>query len=321
MRHPLIAALLAVMLAAAVLASSLFVVGQSDSALCARFGRLQPQTYGPGLHWKSPVDHVLRFDQRLVTHVYPGESFLTADQRSLNIDFLLRLRVSDAMAFYQSAGGDEDAAAQRLADATRDRLKATVAGESLLSVSTMERGGLSAQGFQALQATARGMGLALVDLQLQRIDLSDQAADAVYQRMEQDFNTRAQALDAGGALQADQIRAEAARRRSRTVRAMHSASAPMPMPGPRFFMPTPMAAIPSLPRSCRVLPPTKAPSARRAICWSSRLRVTSSNICTVRAAIRLRPVPRSISVSAAALATVPEPLRVIEQVRSDSPCV
>jgi membrane protease subunit HflC len=213
----MIAALLAVMLAAAVLAGSLFVVGQGDSALCARFGRLQPQTYGPGLHWKWPVDHVLRFDQRLVTHVYPGESFLTADQRSLNIDFLLRLRVSDAMAFYQSAGGDEDAAAQRLADATRDRLKATVAGESLVSVSSMERGGLSAQGFQALQATARGMGLALVDLQLQRIDLSDQAADAVYSRMEQDFNTRAQGLDASGALQADQIRADAERKRAQTL--------------------------------------------------------------------------------------------------------
>jgi modulator of FtsH protease HflC len=205
---------LGVLIVALLLGRSLFTVGQGDVAVCTRLGQLEPGAYGPGLHWKSPLDRVHRFDERLTTRTYPGESFLTSDQRTLSVDFLLRYRLADAPAFYQSAGGDEDVAAQRLADLTRDRLKAAVAHETLATVQSAGRGGLSAEGLQALRAAAQGMGMELVDLQLQRIDLSDQATSAVYQRMEQGFSARAQQLDASGTLQADQIRADGERKRA-----------------------------------------------------------------------------------------------------------
>ena len=207
-------AAIVLLIAVVLLASSLFSVPQGQVALCTRLGQLQTGTYGPGLHWKAPLDRVHRFDQRVTTRTYPGESFLTSDQRTLSIDFLLRYRLSDADAFYRGTGGDEDIAAQRLADMARDRLKTMIAGETLAAVQATERGGLSEQGFQALNATAQGMGLTLVDLQLQRIDLSDQAASAVYQHMEQAFNARAQQLDASGTLQADQIRADGEHKRA-----------------------------------------------------------------------------------------------------------
>jgi membrane protease subunit HflC len=117
-------------------------------------------------------------------------------------------------AFYMSTGGDEEVAAQRLADLARDRLKTAVAQETLAAAQNAPRGGLSEQGFQALRAAAQGMGLELMDLQLQRIDLSDQGASAVYQHMEQTFSARAQRLDASGTLQADQIRADGERKRA-----------------------------------------------------------------------------------------------------------
>lgn len=208
---------LAVLIAALLLGRSLFTVAQGEVAVCTRLGQLEPATYGAGLHWKAPLDRVHRFDGRLTTRTYAGESFLTSDQRALSVDLLLRYRLTDIPVFYRSTGGDEDVAAQRLADLTRDRLKALVARETLATMQSEARGGLSAQGFQELRDAAQGMGIELVDLQLQRIDLSDQAASAVYQRMEQVFSSRAQQLDATGTLQADQIRAAAERKRADTL--------------------------------------------------------------------------------------------------------
>jgi membrane protease subunit HflC len=207
-------ALSVLLIAAVLLARSLFSVAQGQIALCTRLGQLESGSYGPGLHWKAPLDQVHRFDQRLTTRTYPGESVLTSDQRALSVDFLLRYRLADVDAFYRSTGGDEDVAAQRLADMTRDRLKTSIAGETLARVQAAQWGGLSQQGFQELSAAAQGLGLTLVDLQLQRIDLSDQSATAAYQHMEQAFSTRAQQLDASGTLQADQIRTDGERKRA-----------------------------------------------------------------------------------------------------------
>jgi membrane protease subunit HflC len=205
---------LTLLIVALLLGGSLFRVGQGSIVVCTRFGQLEPTAYGSGLHWKFPLDRVHRFDERLTTRTYPGESFLTSDQRTLSVDFLLRYRLTDVDSFYQNTGGDEDMAAQRLADLTRDRLKATVAQETLAMVQSRPYGGLSADGFATLQTAARGLGVELVDLQLQHIDLSDQAASGVYQRMEQTFSSRAQQLDADGTLQADQIRTEGERKRA-----------------------------------------------------------------------------------------------------------
>lgn len=218
--------LLTLLVAALLLDGSLFRVSQGSVAVCTRLGQLEPATYGPGLHWKLPLDRVHRFDERLTTRTYPGESFLISDQRTLSVDFLLRYRLTDIGSFYQSTGGDEDVAAQRLADLARDRLKATVARETLSMLQSQPRGGLSADGFATLQAAARSLGLELVDLQLQHIDLSDQAASAVYQHMEQTFSERAQQLNATGTLQADQIRAAGERKRAEllanaTLQAQH----------------------------------------------------------------------------------------------------
>jgi len=193
---------------------SVFSVPQGDSALLTRFGRTAATEYGPGLHLKAPIDQVRRFDRRIITRTYTGESFLTSDQQALNVEFLLRWRTGDVPLFYRSTGGDLDVTAQRLADLARDRLKSAVAHEPLAAVARTARGGLDAAGFGQLRAAARTFGVDLVDLQLQRIDLTDAAANAVYQRMEQHLDTQAEQLNAAGTLQAAQIRTAAERKRA-----------------------------------------------------------------------------------------------------------
>lgn len=198
-------------------ARSLFVVDQTQSALCTRFGRIQPGEYGPGLHFKSPLEQVQRFDRRVITRAYAGENFLTADNKPLNVDFYLKWRLIDARDYYQATGGDEDMASMRLGNVVSGRIKTAIASQPLATVAASARGGLGDAGFQELRAAARELGLDLLDVQLQRVDLTEEAVSAVYQRMEQSFTARAQQLRAQATTEADQTRAEAELKRAQIL--------------------------------------------------------------------------------------------------------
>jgi membrane protease subunit HflC len=193
---------------------SVFVVDESEVALATRFGQVHGAPYGPGLHLKSPLDEVHVFDRRILTRAYPGESFLTRDQKALSVDFYVKWQLLDAARFMQASGGDADMAGLRLADIVRDKLKSAVAGQPLSKVLADARGTLSDTAFNDIAAAARDFGLKLIDLQLQRIDLPDDVATAVYQRMQQSQIAQAQQLRASGLADAEKIRADAERKRA-----------------------------------------------------------------------------------------------------------
>ena len=211
-------ALLVLIAAAALVGSrSVFVVEQTQTALCTRFGRIQPREYGPGLHFKSPLEQVHRFDRRVITRAYAGENFLTSDSKPLNVDFYLKWQLIDARNYYQATGGDEDMASMRLADVVSGHIKTAIAQQSLATVAASARGGLDDGAFEELRTAARELGLSLLDVQLQRVDLTDEAVNAVYQRMEQGFTARAQQLHAQAATESDKIRADADLKRAQIL--------------------------------------------------------------------------------------------------------
>jgi modulator of FtsH protease HflC len=193
---------------------SVFIVDEGEVALGTRFGKLDGAQYGPGLHLKSPLDEVHVFDRRILTRSYPGESFLTRDQKALSVDFYVKWQLLDAARFMQASNGDADMAGLRLADIVRDRLKSAVAGQPLSKVLADPRGTLSDAAFNDIGAAARDFGIKLIDLQLQRIDLTDDVATAVYQRMQQSQIAQAQQLRASGMADAEKIRADAERKRA-----------------------------------------------------------------------------------------------------------
>ena len=205
---------LGIALAALLLWRSTFILNEGEIALRTRFGQIEGTQYGPGLHLKSPLDEVHVFDRRLLTRAFPGESFLTRDQKALSVDFYVKWQMLDAARFFQATGGDEDMAALRLADIVRDRLKSAVAGQPLTAVIADARGTLSDPGFNEIGAAARELGVELIDVQLQRIDLTDDVATAVYQRMQQSQIAQAQQLRASGVADAEKIRADAERKRA-----------------------------------------------------------------------------------------------------------
>jgi len=205
---------LGVALLALLLWRSVFIVNEGELALGTHFGRVDGEQYGPGLHFKSPLDEVHVFDRRILTRSYPGESFLTRDQKALSVDFYVKWQLLDAARFMQASSGDADMAGLHLADIVRDKLKTAVAGQPLSKVIADVRGTLSDAAFNDIAASAREFGIKLIDLQLQRIDLTDDVATAVYQRMQQSQIAQAQQLRASGTADAEKIRADAERKRA-----------------------------------------------------------------------------------------------------------
>ncbi len=208
---------LGVALLAVLLWRSLFIVNEGEVALATHFGQVEGAQYGPGLHLKSPLDEVHVFDRRVLTRSFPGESFLTRDQKALSVDFYVKWQLLDAARFMQASGGDADMAGLRVADIVRDKLKSAVAGQPLSKVLADARGSLSEAAFNDIAASAREFGIKLIDLQLQRIDLTDDVATAVYQRMQQTQIAQAQQLRASGIADAEKIRADAERKRAEVL--------------------------------------------------------------------------------------------------------
>jgi len=203
-----------VLLALVLLWRSVFVVDETEVALLTRFGQLQPTDYGAGAHVKSPFEEVHRFDRRLITRTYLGEAFLSKDQKPLTVDFSMRWRLVDPTRLFAANGGDEEATAAHMVELVRDRIRAALAAQTLAADVAEAHLAATALHADALRSSAEQLGVDLVDVQLQRIVLPEDALNDVYQRMQQSLSSQAQQIHAQGSADADKIRADAERRRA-----------------------------------------------------------------------------------------------------------
>ena len=195
-------------------AFSLFTVNETQYAIRTEFSAIVSMHYSPGLHLKWPWDVVTKFDKRILSESYTGETFLTNDGRGLIVDFYVKWRVKDPSTFFTATGGNEELAGQRLAEIVKDGIKSVVAQRTLQQIVSAERAAVTGQMFAPASHNALGLGVDLVDVRVQRIDLPDEVAARVYESMKQSFNKTASSLRAEGQSESTTIRASAERRRT-----------------------------------------------------------------------------------------------------------
>jgi membrane protease subunit HflC len=193
---------------------SMFTVSETERVIVAEFGAIVGSHYGPGLHFKWPWDVVTKFDRRILTQSYNGETFLTNDNRGLVADFYVKWRVRDAVQYYTATGGREELAGERLADIVKDGIKSVVAQRTLQQIVSAERAAVTGDMFGAASKSAIGLGVELVDVRVQRIDLPEDVAARVFESMKQGFARTAGRLRAEGQSSSTSIRAQAERRRT-----------------------------------------------------------------------------------------------------------
>jgi membrane protease subunit HflC len=195
---------------------SVFQVSETQVAIRMRFGEIVGSGYVPGLHFKLPlgIDNVRTFERRIITQRYEGETFLTSENKALIVDFYVKWRVKDPSVYYRTTNGNSDVASVRLGDNVKDGIKGVVARRTLAEIVITERTAFTGDMFSRASESGNDLGIELIDVRVQRIDLPDEVSGSVYQRMQESFKARGNQLRAEGSADRARIMAGADRKRT-----------------------------------------------------------------------------------------------------------
>jgi membrane protease subunit HflC len=207
--------LLAVAVLLLVVWGSIFQVSETQVAIRMRLGKIVGTGYAPGLHLKLPlVENVRQFERRIITQRYIGETFLTSENKALIVDFYIKWRVKDAARYYRTTNGSSEFASQRLGENVKDGIKGVVARRTMQEIVKTERTAFAGDMFSRASEAVNELGVELIDVRVQRIDLPDEVSGSVYQRMQANFLVLANQLRAEGSAEGELIKAKAERERT-----------------------------------------------------------------------------------------------------------
>jgi len=191
---------------------STFVVREQELALRVRLSAIVDSDYKPGLHLKLPfVENVVKFDNRVLTRKYNGEQFLTKESQILTVDYYIKWRIRDPGTFYQATAGDEARAETLVGENIQDGIKNAIARRTLKDIVIADRQAVTGEFMAASSASAEKLGIQLIDVRVQRIDLQEDVAASVYDSMKRGFEGIARAERGEGDRDAQGVRAAAER--------------------------------------------------------------------------------------------------------------
>jgi modulator of FtsH protease HflC len=200
-------------------ASSTFIVKEQDLALRVQIQEIIGKDYKPGLHFKVPlIDNVVRFDRRVLTRRFDGEQFLTRESQGLTVDYYIKWRILDAERFYQATtGGDEGRAETLVGENIQDGIKNAVARRTLREIVTSDRQEITGEFMERSSEGLSKLGIELIDVRVQRIDLQEEVATSVYDSMKRGFEGIANTMRGEGERESTIIKSTAERNRTELI--------------------------------------------------------------------------------------------------------
>lgn len=205
--------LLVVLAAAAYL--SMYTIDETEVGVKFQFGRMVETDIEPGLHFKIPIAHTVRqFDRRIRTLDEEPSRFLTSEQKNVIVDAFVKWRIDDAARFYVTVGGEPSRANQRLSEIIRSGLRTEFGKRTIQEVISGERSRIMTILTEQTIEGAQSLGVKVVDVKLQRIDLPNDVTESVYRRMAAEREQVARDFRARGAEAAERVRADADRQRT-----------------------------------------------------------------------------------------------------------
>jgi membrane protease subunit HflC len=192
--------------------SSLFIVTETEYAIKFQLGRIVRSDFEPGLHVKLPfVNHVRKFDKRLLTLDTHPEQMLTSEQKFVAVDSFVKWRIVDVSKFYTSTQGNERVALSRLDSIVKDRIRNQIASRTLVQVISEQRVSTMQDIAKAANQASAEFGIEVVDVRIKAIELPDDVRESVFRRMAADRQKAANLYRFEGREAAERIRANADR--------------------------------------------------------------------------------------------------------------
>ena len=205
-------ALLALML----FASTLFIVDQRQVAVIFALGEIKEVITEPGLKFKlpPPFQNVVFLDKRIQTRDSPEtRPIVTAEKKSLVIDWLVKWRIAEPRQFIRNNGVDLRNLETRLAPVVQATFNEVITRRTVRGVLAVEREAVMQDVRKRLGDEAKAFGIEIVDVRIKRVDFVADITDSVYRRMESERKQVANELRATGAAEGEKIRADADRQR------------------------------------------------------------------------------------------------------------
>ena len=211
------------LLVLALASSMLFVVDQRQFGVVYALGQIKEVITEPGLNIKlpPPLQNVTYIDKRLLTLDSPDtEPMLTAEKQRVVIDWYVRWRITDPMAYIRNVGLDEKAGANQLNRVVRNAFQEEINKRTVKDLLSLSRDVLMNDVKREVLEKVRGekpWGVDVVDVRITRADYVDAITESVYRRMEAERKRVANELRSTGAAEGEKIRADADRQREVTI--------------------------------------------------------------------------------------------------------
>ncbi|MDQ7990517.1 MAG: protease modulator HflC [Candidatus Dactylopiibacterium sp.] len=209
----------ALLLAVILFSMSIFTLDQRSYALVFQLGEIKRFEVEPGLKFKLPmVQDVKFFDRRILTlDTTESELFQTAEKKNVLVDSFVKWRIKDPAMFYRAFGVEETRARLRLEQTINAVLREEFGKRLVHDVISGERQALMAVVRSKAAADSEQYGVEIVDVRVKRVELPADVSESVYRRMEAERKRVANELRSTGSAEAEQIKADADRRREVVV--------------------------------------------------------------------------------------------------------
>ena len=208
-----------VLVALALLSSTLFVVDQRQFGVVYALGQIKEVITEPGLNFKlpPPFQNVSYIDKRLLTlSSLDPEPMLTAEKQRVVIDWYVRWRITNPSEYIRNVGLDENAGAVQLNRVVRNAFQENVNKRTVRELISTRREALMSDVQREMLTVVKGAkpwGIDIIDVRVTRVDYVEAITESVYRRMEAERKRVANELRSTGFAEGEKIRADADRQR------------------------------------------------------------------------------------------------------------
>ena len=198
-----------VILIAATIFFSVFIVKEVNQAIVLQFGDPKRIIMKPGINFKIPfIQNVVFLDKRILNLDTPPEEVIASDQKRLIVDAFARFQIVDPLKFYISVG-NERVARSRLSTIINSRIRSVLGTQRLQTLLSADRTNQMTLIQNGVNNEAENFGIKIVDVRIKRADLPQANSEAIYKRMQTEREREAKEFRAKGAEMAAEITANA----------------------------------------------------------------------------------------------------------------
>ncbi|MDY6465702.1 MAG: protease modulator HflC, partial [Succinivibrio dextrinosolvens] len=228
--------------------NSLYVVTEGTKGIVTRFGKVVRDSEGklqivdPGLHLKAPfIDQVKALDVKIQTISSSADRFVTSEKKDVIIDSYVKWQILDAATYYlTTAGGNKMQAEELLRRRINNSLRSQIGrltihqivsgqnsgknqateeenvfdssdSEVVAVASQSKRDEVMQNALKDIGASAKALGIKIVDVRIKQINLPPEVSNSIYQRMRAERDAVAKLHRSQGRKEAEAIKAHADR--------------------------------------------------------------------------------------------------------------